>query len=33
MVFVVLYNYLNSVVDKTIGTVHTTSTDCNTTIE
>ena len=30
MIFVVLYKYLNCVVDKTIDTGHTTSTDSNT---
>ena len=30
MVFVVLYKYVNCTVDKTIGTGHTDSTDCNT---
>ena len=33
MIFVVLYNYVNFVDDKTIDTGHTTSTDCELTIE
>ena len=30
MVFVALYKYINNAVDKTIGTGHTSSTDCYT---